>query len=98
MFSCIGLLVAALPIRFSTASTLFSITSFLMLFSGYLGAAQPNHSMQALSFFNPLNFSKKIFTGELPLSVSLIASATLFLACLSITARHFRIHPVWSRY
>lgn len=98
MFSCIGLTVAALPIKFHTASTLFSLLSFLMLLSGYLGATQTTPSPQSIVSFNPLHLSSMIFTNEIPLLASFCMALAALLTGLYITGRHFRIQPVWSRY
>ncbi|WEZ87156.1 MULTISPECIES: ABC transporter permease [Pseudomonas] len=98
IFSCIGLAVAALPIKFNTASTLFSLLSFLMLLSGYLGATQMRLSPQSVVSFNPLHLNRMIFTNEIPLLASFCMALAALLTGLYITGRHFRIQPVWSRY
>lgn len=96
-FSCIGLVVAALPIKFNTASTLFSILSYMMLLSGYLSTIQvyPAHNVLAL---NPLQLSSKIFNNEIPLPAAFCIAFAALLTGLYITGRNFRIQPVWSRY
>ncbi|MHC6224734.1 hypothetical protein ACYU03_08190 [Pseudomonas sp. X10] len=97
-FSCIGLIGSLLPLKFTTASTLFSIIAFTMLALGYMGAVQLNSGLNFLRDNNPLAFSTKIFLGEIPLTSSaLFASALLFTSIL-ITYRYYRIQPVWSRY
>lgn len=97
-FSCIGLVVAALPIKFNTASTLFSLLSFLMLLSGYLGSAQSRSAPQSVLSLNPLQLSSKIFNHEIPLLTSFCIALAALLTGLYLTGRHFRTQPVWSRY
>lgn len=98
IFSCIGLVVAALPIKFNTASTLFSLLSFLMLLSGYLGTAQSPATSQSMLSLNPLHLSSRIFTSEIPLPASFCIALAALITGLYITGRYFRIQPVWSRY
>lgn len=97
-FCCLGLAVAALPIKFSTSSTLFSLLSYLMLLSGYLGTLQAHPVSQGVFAMNPLQLSSKIFNNEIPLSASFCTALTALLTGLYITGRHFRTQPVWSRY
>lgn len=97
IFSCIGLAIAAMPIKFSTAGTLFSLLSFLMLLSGYLCATQANDT-HWLALINPLHLSTKIINGELPLATSFSAAFVSSTAGLYLTGRLFRIQPIWSRY
>jgi ABC-2 type transport system permease protein len=98
IFSCIGLGIAALPIKFSTASTLFSLISFLMLGSGYTGAMQNFDATHPLALINPLYLSAQIFHGEISLLKSFITALPVSLMTIFLTGRYFRIHPVWSRY
>lgn len=98
IFICIGLTIAALPIKFSTASTIFSLMSFLMLLSGYFGAAQEQDASHPLTLLNPLYLSTKIFYRELPLLDSFFIALTTSLAAIYLTGRYFRVHPIWSRY
>lgn len=98
IFSCIGLVVASLPIKFDTASTLFSLLSFLMLLSGYVGNTQANSTPHSVLSFNPLLLSSKIFTHEAPLLACFLIALSGLLTGLYLTGRNFRIQPVWSRY
>lgn len=98
MFTCIGLGIAALPIKFSTASTLFSLMSFLMLVSGYNGATMGHDASQALTLINPLFLSAQIFHGEMPLLNSFLIALSASAASTYLTGRYFRIQPIWSRY
>lgn len=98
LFTCIGLGIAALPIKFSTSSTLFSLMSFLMLISGYTGAAQSTATPHSLTLLNPLYLSTKLFNNELPLLSSFSAALVAALIALYLTGRYFRIQPIWSRY
>ncbi|WP_286902576.1 ABC transporter permease [Pseudomonas sp. UBA2628] len=97
LFSCIGLAIAALPIRFSTAGTVFSFLSFLMLFSGYLGSA-PSNTSHWLGAINPLYLSANIINGQLSLSVSFSAAVAASAIGFYVTAKLFRIQPIWNRY
>lgn len=97
LFSCIGLAIAALPIRFSTAGTVFSFLSFLMLFSGYLGSALTNTS-NWLGAINPLYLSANIINGRLSLTASFSAAVAASAIGFCVTAKLFRIQPIWSRY
>lgn len=94
MFSCIGLAIAALPIKFTTANTLFSLLSFIMLLSGYIGAMHT----QDIPSINPLHLSTKIFHGEISLINSFLAALTSSLLGSYLTGKYFRIQPIWSRY
>ena len=98
LFTCIGLGIAALPIKFSTASTLFSLMSFLMLISGYSGATQSFMTSHSLILLNPLYLSTRLFNNELPLLSSFVATLAAALSALYFTGRYFRIQPIWSRY
>lgn len=98
MFSCIGLGITALPIKFSTASTLFSLISFLMLVSGYTGAMQNLDAGHPLALINPLYLSSQIFHGKISLLKSFSITLAALLITIFFTGRYFRIHPVWSRY
>ncbi|MCX2890939.1 MULTISPECIES: hypothetical protein [Pseudomonas] len=98
MFTCLGLGIAALPIKFSTASTLFSLLSFLMLVSGYTGATLGHDAAQALTLINPLFLSAQIFHGEMPLLNSFLIALSASATATYLTGRYFRIQPIWSRY
>jgi len=98
VFSCIGLVVAALPIQFNTASTLFSILSYMMLLSGYLSTIQVYPASHNVLALNPLQLSSKIFNNEIPLLAAFCIAFAALLTGLYITGRNFRIQPVWSRY
>lgn len=97
-FTCIGLGIAALPIKFSTSSTLFSLMSFLMLISGYTGAVQGPATPHSLTLLNPLYLSTKLFNNELSLPNSFSAALVSALIALYLTGRYFRVQPIWSRY
>lgn len=97
IFSCIGLAIAAMPIKFSTAGTLFSLLSFLMLLSGYLGTTQDELTHWS-TLINPLHLSTRIITGEIPLTISFLTAFAISTAGLYATGKLFRIHPIWSRY
>ncbi|WP_236692902.1 hypothetical protein [Pseudomonas sp. 10-1B] len=90
--------MAALPIKFGTASTLFSLLSFLMLMSSYLGAATGKEQNQLIALVNPLYLSTRVFRAELPLLAAFPAVLTLALIGFHMTATHFRVQPIWSRY
>ncbi|WP_236693281.1 hypothetical protein [Pseudomonas sp. C5pp] len=97
IFSCIGLAIAAMPIKFSTAGTLFSLLSFLMLLSGYLGTTQDELTHWS-TLINPLHLSTRIITGEIPFTISFLTAFVISTAGLYATGKLFRIHPIWSRY
>jgi len=97
-FSCIGLAIAALPLKFSTAGTLFSVVSFLMLVSGYAAAAHDPLAYSWVNSVNPLFLTTQIVNGTYSLSGSFIAAWAALSAGLLLTARYFRIQPIWSRY
>lgn len=98
IFSCLGLAIAALPIKFGTASTAFSLLSFWMLLSGYLGATTTLDRGASLSEVNPLSISMQIFSGELPLAHSFIVACLALLSGSFLTTKKLRTQPVWSRY
>lgn len=97
-FSCAGLLLSLLPLKFTTTSTLYSALSFLMLTLGYMGAMYSDSPLANINVANPLAFSTRLFIGtsSLPFTSALIAMA--FSSSAYITARYFRVQPVWSRY
>ncbi|MFJ4348868.1 hypothetical protein [Pseudomonas sp. NPDC089401] len=97
-FSCLGLIVVALPLKFSTTGTVFSLLSFWMLISGYAGASQHSTLAVSVAYFNPLALSAKLYDGRFPLLFSFATVLTLLLIGLYLCAKYFRIHPVWSRY
>lgn len=98
LFSCLGLAIVAMPLKFTTASTVFSLLSFWMLLSGYMGSLQNPSSIEYASAINPLYLTTKIFSGEIPLAVSFpIAVAGAFTG-LFLTWKFFRTQPIWSRY
>lgn len=97
-FSSIGLVAVALPLRFSTASTVFSLLSFWMLLSGYLGSAEQASTLKSVGDVNPLYLATRIFSGEISLVASFCIAATALAISLFFTGRFFRIQPVWSRY
>lgn len=99
LFSCAGLLTALLPLKFTTAGTLFSALSFAMLSLGYMGATYNTGSaLSSINAANPLAFSSGLFTGTSSLaSTSIVTVITLSLT-IYIAARYFRVQPVWSRY
>ncbi|MGE8305446.1 MULTISPECIES: hypothetical protein [Pseudomonas] len=97
IFTCIGLVIIALPIKFSTASTLFSLMSFLMLLSGYLGAAQ-HSTPHAVTLLSPLYLSTQIFLGDVSLPISFLSAFSASTLGIYLTGRFFRTQPVWSRY
>lgn len=98
LFSCLGLIIVAMPLKFTTASTVFSLLSFWMLLSGYLGSLQNSSPIHYASFINPLYLATMIYNEEIPLVLSLpVASAGAFVGLL-LTWKFFRIQPIWSRY
>lgn len=96
-FSAIGLLIALLPLKFSTASTLFSIISFMMLSFSYLGAS-PDSSLEILNSFNPLILAQKLIYIPSDLTLVALGGLTLLLTCSWVLYKFLRIQPVWSRY
>lgn len=98
LFSCIGLIVVALPLKFSTASTLFSAMAFLLLFASYIGASQQHPLQLKTVTTNPLWISTRFFDGSLPAIPVLGTLLTLNTLGLYITFKFFRTQPVWSRY
>ncbi|MFJ4445659.1 hypothetical protein ACIPZ8_26700 [Pseudomonas sp. NPDC089422] len=97
-FCCIGLLVVALPLKFSTTSTVFSLLSFWMLISGYAGASQHGKLASSVAYFNPLSLSVQLYDSRLPLFISFAIALTTLLIGLTTSIKYFRIQPVWSRY
>lgn len=97
-FSCAGLLFSLLPLKFTTASTLFSALSFIMLTLGYMGATYIDSPLANINIANPLAFSTRLFTDTAALPLISTVTAIIFSATAYITARYFRIQPVWSRY
>ncbi len=97
-YSSLGLLLALAPLRFSTANTLFSAVSFLMISCGYLGASSPESIPAKLNQINPLYFAQSIMTGALDIITALTISLTSLLISCLIFYNNFRINPVWSRY
>ncbi|MBF8777244.1 hypothetical protein [Pseudomonas fulva] len=97
-FTLIGLIIASLPLTFATAGTLFSLLSFLMLISSYLGAATVESQHPVVMLLNPLLVSTQLFHGDLAVGRVFPPLVILSITALYLTARHFRIQPVWSRY
>ncbi|MGH8439082.1 MAG: hypothetical protein ACRERW_08505, partial [Pseudomonas sp.] len=97
-YSALGLLLVLAPLRFSTANTIFSAVSFLMISCGYLGASSPESIPAKLNQINPLYFAQSIMTGALDIVTALTISLTSLLISYLIFYKNFRIHPVWSRY
>ena len=97
-FTLIGLIIASLPLTFSTAGTLFSLLSFLMLVSSYLGAATVESQHPLVMLLNPLIVSTQLFHGDLALGMVFPPLFMLSITALYLTAKHSRIQPVWSRY
>ncbi|RCL25137.1 hypothetical protein C6A77_15070 [Pseudomonas sp. AFG_SD02_1510_Pfu_092] len=97
-FSFMGFAIAALPIKFGTASTLFSLLSFLMLMSSYLGATTGKEHEELIALVNPLHLSTRIFRDEIPLLGAFPVALTLSLTGFYLTMNHFKVQPVWSRY
>ncbi|WP_133247575.1 hypothetical protein [Pseudomonas sp. SDI] len=96
-FSCAGLLIALLPLKFSTASTLFSIISFTMLSLSYLSSTTES-TLSTLNLVNPLRLAQTFICA--PSNLPLIVCGAIFstLTCGSLLHKYLRIHPVWSRY
>lgn len=97
-FTLIGLIIASLPLTFGTAGTLFSLLSFLMLISSFLGAATVESQHPVVMFLNPLLVSTQLFHGNLALGMVFPPFFMLSIIAIYLTAKHFRIQPVWSRY
>ncbi|MFS0828158.1 hypothetical protein [Pseudomonas phoenicis] len=95
-FAGVGLIVAVLPLKFSSASTLFSVFSFMMLASGFLGAS---YSLHASGMFNS---GTRVLINTLfedPYRVEFICPVLgFFIATVFISKRYFRIQPVGRRY
>ncbi len=98
LFSCLGLAIVSMPLKFTTASTAFSLLSFWMLLSGYLGSLQNSGPIQYASVINPLYLTTMIISGQIPLAFSLPIAIAGALAGLFLTWKFFRIQPIWSRY
>lgn len=97
-FTLIGLIIASLPLTFGTAGTLFSLLSFLMLISSFLGAATVESQHPVVMLLNPLLVSTQLFHGNLALGMVFPPFFMLSIIAIYLTAKHFRIQPVWSRY
>lgn len=98
LFCIPGLLLALAPLKFQTASTLFSIISFTMLTFAFFGNSDSN-ALGHLNVYNPLELAKKIITASLKdLSLAAMTIFTAFLFTALAFVKHFRINPVWSRY
>ncbi len=96
-FASVGLLVSLLPLTFSGANTLFSILSFAMLTSGYVGAQQTGSAANAGLTYNPLMVCTRLFMAPIELHV-VVGELVMFGVCACATACLFRVQPVWSRY
>ncbi len=97
-FTLIGLAIASLPLTFNTAGTLFSLISFLMLTSSFIGAATVDARHPVAACINPLFMSAKLFRGDISIAMAFPIVLILSVAAFCCTARYFRIQPVWSRY
>lgn len=97
-FTLIGLIIASLPLTFGTAGTLFSLLSFLMLISSFIGAATVESQHPVVMLLNPLLVSTQLFHGNLALGMVFPPFFMLSIIAIYLTAKHFRIQPVWSRY
>lgn len=97
-FICLGLIIVALPIRFGTASTLFSLLSFLMLISSYRGASADHGQAGLLALVNPLQLSTLLFLNHNPPLQAFLLIAPCALLAFYLIVKYFRIQPVWSRY
>ncbi|MNJ69046.1 hypothetical protein D3C77_653510 [compost metagenome] len=69
-----------------------------MLMSSYLGATTGKEHDELIALVNPLHLSTRVFRGELPLLAAFPVALILPLVGLYLTANHFRIQPIWSRY
>lgn len=98
LFSAGALLVTLLPLKFTTASTVFSILSFAFLILGYLEAFYAESEMLERLVISPLTYCAAIFQGTIGLASSFMYAAGALGASLYVTCRNFRIQPVWSRY
>ncbi|MNJ34170.1 hypothetical protein D3C77_288700 [compost metagenome] len=96
-FSSAGLLIALLPIKFSTASTLFSITSFAMLSLSYLNAA-PDNPIATLNSLNPLMLAQSFISEPEHLFEAMLGAPVLLLLSSFTLYKYLPIQPVWSRY
>jgi len=95
-FAGVGLIVAVLPLRFSSASTLFSVFSFMMLASGFLGASYSLHASEMS------NSGTRVLINALfedPYRLDFIGPVLVFfIATAFMSRRYFRIQPVGRRY
>lgn len=98
LFSCAGLVIVAMPLKFNTANTLFSLLSFWMLLSGYMGSLQNPSPIKYLSTINPIYLTTMIFSGDIPLTFSFPIAVAGASTGLFLTWKFFRIQPIWSRY
>lgn len=96
-FSSIGLLIALLPIKFSTASTIFSIISFTTLSLSYLNAT-PENTITTLNTLNPLILAQSFIRTPTHLFETTMGAIALLLSCSLVLYKYLRIQPVWSRY
>lgn len=76
----------------------FSLLSFWMLLSGYLGSLQNSGPIQYASVINPLYLTTMIISGQIPLAFSFPIAIAGALTGLFLTWKFFRIQPIWSRY
>lgn len=96
-FASLGLIISLLPMKFSSASTVFSVLSFLMLTSGYMGGVYKESSFGGVIQYSPLALMSALFSQPLHFRV-----VGLILGCFGVSLycviRYFRVHPVWGRY
>ncbi|MDZ5601982.1 hypothetical protein SJI00_04200 [Pseudomonas sp. RP23018S] len=97
VFASVGLLIALLPIKYSSANTLFSIISFFMLTSTFVGALYGDSGLVGLMSYSPLALCAVFFDGVTNVWTAL-GIAALFIGSVLIVGRFFRVHPVWGRY
>lgn len=98
LFAAAGLLITLLPLKFTTASTLFSIASFALLVLGYVEAFYTESDLPEWIVVSPLTYGAAIFQGRVDLPSSLLCAAVILSVSVYFTYRKFRIQPVWSRY
>lgn len=97
LFSSIGMLFALAPLKFATASTLFSILSFMMLSLSYLGASA-NSPLATVNGINPLRLAQLFIASSARPESAALGATGLLILCSMVLYKFLRIQPVWSRY
>lgn len=98
IFCSPALFLANQKLKFQTASTVISVTIFLMILLALLSSKTHSPTLATANSINIFLLSKNIMTETSPPALLSAISILTLTIMIYLTSKKLKINPVWSRY